>query len=424
MSSTSSRLFDVVIFGASGFTGKYVVYELLLKGRKDLSIAIAGRSKEKLSEVLTEAKKRAPGRQLDTLVADVNDATSMAAMCKKARLLLNCVGPYRFFGEQVVKACVSEGTDYLDITGEPEFIERMQLNYHAQAEAKGLLIVSACGFDSIPNDMGTLFTISSFPDGVTPSAIDSFACVNSGSAGMHGHYTTFECAVHGFGSQKNLAKIRKSRPHVKIPVIGKKAVKHSGPFFEKEVGKYCLPFPGADASIVKRSQEYFVGKGELTKWKPVQFSAYFGLPSLFWTIIVVIIGIIFSTLAKYSFGRKLLLNNPKIFTLGRFSHDGPSEEEMRQTSFSIRFVGKGYTSKANPATDKPDFKIVTEVSGPEPGYIATPLAIVQAAIVVLEQKSSLPSGVLTTAAAFSKTDLIQKLDAAGLKFKVISAANK
>ena len=83
-------------------------------------------------------------------------------MAKQADVILNCVGPYRFFGEDVIRACIAERTHHVDISGEPQFLETMQFKYHKEAKEKGVYIVGACGFDSIPTDMGITFLKQKF----------------------------------------------------------------------------------------------------------------------------------------------------------------------------------------------------------------------------------------------------------------------
>ncbi|CAI0388333.1 unnamed protein product [Linum tenue] len=111
--------YDLIILGASGFTGKYV----------------------------WAAHPNSPPPSIPILSADTTDPASLRLLCSQTRLLLNCVGPFRLYGDPVVAACSQTGCDYLDICGEPEFMERMEVNYHDQAVEKGSLIVSACGFD-------------------------------------------------------------------------------------------------------------------------------------------------------------------------------------------------------------------------------------------------------------------------------------
>ncbi|KAG9465561.1 hypothetical protein GDO78_018090 [Eleutherodactylus coqui] len=167
---TSNRPYQLVIFGASGFTGQYVVEEVARTADgedyrgQELRWAVAGRSQKKLEKVLSWAAERLGKPQLksiDIVICDINDAPSLADMCKKASVVLDCVGPYRFYGEAVVKACIENGAHFLDISGEPKFLESMYLKYDRQAADNGVYIVGSCGFDSIPADLGVLFTRNS-----------------------------------------------------------------------------------------------------------------------------------------------------------------------------------------------------------------------------------------------------------------------
>ncbi len=124
-SRNGDREFDVIVFGASGFTGQYVVE--YLRGKPKLRVGIAGRSAERLARL---------GRPENIIIADVNNESAMRDMCRRGTVLLNCVGPYRFFGEAVVRACLAADTHYLDISGEPEFIESMELQYKEEAQKK------------------------------------------------------------------------------------------------------------------------------------------------------------------------------------------------------------------------------------------------------------------------------------------------
>ena len=128
--------------------------------------ALAGRSPEKLER---RARRASPTidpalADLELLHADVTDPASLADVARRARVVVTTVGPYLKYGEPLVAACAEAGTDYVDLTGEPEFVDRMYVAHHATAQRTGARIVHACGFDSIPHDLGALFTVQHLPD--------------------------------------------------------------------------------------------------------------------------------------------------------------------------------------------------------------------------------------------------------------------
>ena len=422
-----SRPFDVVIFGATGFTGQYVVQEFAKQNSQNLRWAVAGRSKEKLKNILQQTSDEL-GKDysgIDVIVADVKDGESLNAMCSQAKLVLNCVGPYRFFGEPVVKACVENGCHHLDVSGEPEFLETMQFKYHEKAKESKIFVVGTCGFDSIPADMGIVYTQKKFPGQLCH--VESFLSVTSGDKGMQGHYGTYQSIIYGIASEKegNLKTLRKQLFPNPMPRAGPK-LKMRGPiFYGKEVDKWSLPFPGADPSVVRRTQRY---RNDVLKKPPIQYSAYFTIPSIIYVAMFLMFGFIFMLLASFEYGRKLLEKYPKIFSFGLFSHEGPTREQMDGTSFHMTFYGKGFSKDYQgdiTAESKMDKKIVTRVVGPELAYIATPICMVQAALVILNERESMPEsgGVLTPGAAFAETKLIERLDKAGVKFLTVEEPN-
>ena len=152
----SDKSFDVVIYGATGFTGKLVVEYMQEKYGKDegISWAIAGRSEEKLNSVREELKVGSNVRQL---LVDSNDTDSIASMVQQTKCVLTTVGPYQLYGANILQQCVVHGVDYVDLCGEPGWMHEM-INEHAeQAKETGARIVFSCGFDSIPFDLGVYF---------------------------------------------------------------------------------------------------------------------------------------------------------------------------------------------------------------------------------------------------------------------------
>ena len=152
----SDKSFDVVIYGATGFTGKLVVEYMQEKYGNDegISWAIAGRSEEKLNSVREELKV---GSNVPQLLVDSNDTDSIASMVQQTKCVLTTVGPYQLYGANILQQCVVHGVDYVDLCGEPGWMHEM-INEHAeQAKETGARIVFSCGFDSIPFDLGVYF---------------------------------------------------------------------------------------------------------------------------------------------------------------------------------------------------------------------------------------------------------------------------
>ncbi|XP_056423140.1 saccharopine dehydrogenase-like oxidoreductase [Hyla sarda] len=422
----SNRPYHIVIFGASGFTGQFVVEEVsrVADGEEyrgqELRWAVAGRSKKKLEEVLSWAAERQGKPQLksiDILVCDINDAPSLADMCKKATVVLDCVGPYRFYGEPVVKACVENGAHFVDISGESQFLESMALKYDKQAADNGVYIVGSSGFDSIPADLGVIFTRNSIQGTLT--AVESFLSLKSGSEGICIHDGTWQSAIHGIADKENLKSLRRKLALKPLPVIGKKLKRRGAVFYSNEIQQYAIPFLGSDVSVVKRSQRYLYENLQET---PVQYAAYAAVGGITSVIKLMFAGLLFLLFTKFSFGRKLLIKYPKFFSFGIFSEEGPTQKQMDESSFSFTFFGEGYSQGLDPQQGKPNVKICTQVSGPEAAYIATPIAMVQAGVTLLKEPESLPKtgGVYSPGAAFSKTKLIDRLNKAGIRFTVLS----
>ena len=153
----SEREFDVVVYGATGFTGRLVAEYLFGQYGvgKDLRWAVAGRSEEKLR--LLRRELGAAAEHLPIVVADSSDADALAEMVARTRVVLTTVGPYALYGSNLVAACVEQGTDYCDLAGETQWIRKMIDTHHERARETGARIVHCCGFDSIPMDIGVFF---------------------------------------------------------------------------------------------------------------------------------------------------------------------------------------------------------------------------------------------------------------------------
>ena len=153
---TPDREFDVIVYGATGFTGRLVAEHMLAThgvGR-GVKWAMAGRSKSKLETVRSEIGAPA---DVPLMIADASSPASLDAMAARAKVIITTVGPYQLYGEPLVAACIKAGTDYVDLCGEPAWMAAMIAKYDVPAKASGARIVFSCGFDSIPFDLGVTF---------------------------------------------------------------------------------------------------------------------------------------------------------------------------------------------------------------------------------------------------------------------------
>lgn len=434
MADQNNREFDVVIFGASGFTGQFVVEEMAISVEMDslyksnnIRWAIAGRNHDKLKQVLKEAAKNTKYEwciNVPIILADTTDPQSLLEMCKRCRLIISVVGPYRFFGEPLVKACVEAGTHYVDISGEPQFLESMQLKYNDLAKDKGIYIVGATGWDSIPADVGLSWTKQKFNGDLNHADIIVKTIVHDRKSLNYG---TWHSAIYGYAYAHELKDLRKklfqSNEHLKQPQIKPKHRQSTRTLMSyiDEARGYCLPFPGSDKSVVRRSENY---KYNVYKERPCQVETYFTVRSWLHGLMVVVVASVFGIMAKFSLGRTLLKKYPSFFSFGTVSTDGISRESLAKASFSHTIIGYGWDKKSDNPDEQhdtpPSKKIVTRISGPDPGYTATATFVVHSGMTIIFDQHHMPEpGVHSPGACFSKTYLIDRLTKRNIKFEQI-----
>ncbi|CAI8010351.1 Saccharopine dehydrogenase-like oxidoreductase [Geodia barretti] len=243
------RLYDVVLFGSTGFTGKFVaeeLYRVQCEVRRSLRWAAAGRSEDKVQSYL-----EASGIEgIDVIAADVTDDASLEEMCSKATVLISCVGPYQLYGEPVIRACIKTKCHYVDITGEPYFMEKMRQEYSEAAREAGVLLVSACGFDSIPNDLGALYVQRQFHGEL--AYLDSYVTTTATCF----HTGTWESFLRSIKSHRQLQALRRTKSEEPLPLPLYKMPNKGVLFYSDVMKKWALPFPGADKAVVYRSLKY------------------------------------------------------------------------------------------------------------------------------------------------------------------------
>lgn len=323
-------------------------------------------------------------------------------------------------------------------------MERMEARYHEKAVETGSLLVSACGFDSIPAELGVMFNSKQWIPPAVPNQIEAYISLESDKR-IVGNFGTYESAVLGVANAQELQKLRQSRPRRARPVIPGPAPLR-GPLVEsqKRIGLWAIKLPSADATVVRRTLSILTenphglpGANESPEqrekreafWstvKPAHFGVKLGSKSLLDIFRFIILGISIGLLSGLSFGRWLLLKFPSIFSLGWFRKRGPSEDEVESASFKMWFIGHGFSdsSLVSQGNAKPDMEIITRVTGPEIGYIATPIILMQCALIVLSQREILPKGgVFPPGIVFGATELQQRLQENGISFDVISKSS-
>lgn len=388
---SDAREFDVVLFGATGFTGCLTAEYLAAHAPSGCRWAIAGRSREKLVAVrerLAEINPSCAG--LELLVADVTDRDSLRAIASRARVVVTTVGPYLRYGEPLVAVCAEVGTDYLDLTGEPEFVDRMYLAYHDIAVASGARIVHSAGFDSIPYDLGVLYTVQQLPEDVPLSVQGYVSASGTFSAG------TYHSAVNAFSRLREMAAVAKRRRQAEPRVEGRRVKGAKGrPRFEKAADAWVLPAPTIDPLVVLRSAR------ALDRYGPAfTYGHYIAIKKL--PMAAALVGGVGAAvvLAQVPVTRRWLI--------GRMaSGDGPTQARRDKAWFRVRFVGEGGGQR-----------VVTEVSGGDPGYGETAKMLGESALCLAFDELPKTSGQVTTAVALGDR-LVDRLVHAGLTFRVV-----
>ncbi|VDN93665.1 unnamed protein product [Brugia pahangi] len=415
--------YDIVLYGASGFTGAYVL-KLLLEEQKqhNVSFAIAGRSEVRLKKLLQnisqELGKSFHLQNVSIITANSYDESTLAAMANQAKVIINVVGPYRLYGEAVVKAAVENGASYVDISGEPAFLESMQMKYGNIAQEKGLYVVGACGWDSIPCDLGVNFLKEKFSGQL--NHVETFVQLNTGPAGYSFNAGTYRTLVLGMANMMTdgLGKIRRSimpEPPKRFDTQYIK-IKSKGTFwFNEKVDGWCLPFYGSDKSVVTRSQ-YFDYK--LRTVLPVM-ETFIRVKSFIWACLLSLWLVVFSAAAKMSFMKNFLLAYPGLCSFGMFKDSGPTcfEFQVKQASFTYWFFGTGWSERHSSFDE---YTMVARCVGPDAGYISTSACVLAAALSLLNDADKLPQGgVYTSAAAFKDTGIYDRLERYGVRFEIV-----
>jgi short subunit dehydrogenase-like uncharacterized protein len=382
------RRFDIVVFGATGFTGGLTAEYLAEHGPANLRWALAGRNRSKLEAV--RERLGAGHGELELLEADISDEASVRAVAEAARVVITTVGPYLTLGEPVVAACAKAGTDYVDLTGEPEFVDLMYLRHHDEAVQSGARLVHSCGFDSIPYDLGALYTVGQLPEDA-PISLDCF--VRAGGTFSAG---TYHSALGILGRLRQGAQVARERRRKEGDPPNRRVRGRTGPpRHDDRANAWIVPFPTIDPQNVLRSAR------ALDRYGPdFTYGHYLAMKRL-------------PMLAGLTLGAAGLATAAQIpparAALARLksSGDGPSPEQRAKGWFTVRFAADGGGTS-----------LMTEVSGGDPGYGETSKMLAESALCLAFDALPERAGQLTPAVAMGES-LIRRLSDAGIVFRVL-----
>ncbi|MFG2747934.1 saccharopine dehydrogenase family protein [Streptomyces xanthophaeus] len=384
------RAYDVVLFGATGFVGALTAEYLAAHAPDGCRWALAGRDLGKLERLRARLSAARPDcAKLPLLQADAGDAAALRELAASTRVLATTVGPYIWYGAPLVAACAEAGTDYVDLTGEPEFVDRMYVEHDARARETGARIVHACGFDSVPADLGAYFTVRQLPEGV-PLTVDGFVRSNALFSG--GTLASALTAVSR--GPQTLAAASARRLH-EPRLLGRRARGPVGaPRFSRETGTWALPLPTLDPAVVARSASALERYGPDFRYRHYASVKHLsvalgGTAALGATV----------ALAQFPPARRLLMNRWE-------PGQGPDAERRARSWFTLRFVGEGGGRR-----------VFTEVSGGDPGYGETAKMLAESALCLAYDPVPEAGGQLTTAVAMGDA-LLARLQRSGITFRV------
>ncbi|CAI8322114.1 MAG: Putative trans-acting enoyl reductase [Cellvibrionales bacterium UBA7375] len=405
-----SKTLDIILFGATSFVGKITTQYLLNEVGigKGVTWAIAGRSLGKIKQLKNQLGPEA--ENIPIIVADSSDSASLTKMCQQGRVILSTVGPYALYGESLVEACVHNGNDYCDLTGEAYWIKKMLDKYQLRAEKTGARIINCCGFDSIPSDLGVYFLQQASQRQFGTVCKDVKLRVKAMKGGVSGGTVAsgIEMAKavkkdpalrRKMGNPYLLCQSQTSR--VKQPRILK-------PTFDKDFNAWSAPFimETINSRVVLRSnslqqhddcEDFTYGEAVLTgKGRQGYFRA--------WGITLGLGG--FGLAAKNKLLRfliqKFLLPKPG---------QGPSPKQQENGFFDLRIIGKNNQQS-----------LTIKVTGDkDPGYGCTAKMLTQAGLCMAFDigKTELSGGFWTPATAMNDKLIIRLVASAGMTFDIL-----
>jgi short subunit dehydrogenase-like uncharacterized protein len=405
----SAQEFDVIVYGASGFTGKLVAEHLLKTygAEGEVRWAIAGRDEEKLKAVRTELN--APF-SLPIIIAGANDSGALDALAHRARVVITTVGPYQRYGEGLLAACVRAGTDYVDLCGEPNWMAAMIDKYEKAAKESGARIVFSCGFDSIPFDCGVWFVQREAQTRFGQPLRDVRGRVRKMKGTFSGGTAASMMATFDAVRKDEAVAALMTDPFALSPTRLRAQPDSETPTEDEDLGAWSAPFVMAaiNTKNVHRtnalagypygrdftySEMMFTGPGEEGR-KRANAAA-----------------------SQARIQRALFNFAPTRALIAQFAMpkpgQGPTKEQRETGMYDVLFAGKtddGRTLRADVRGDK------------DPGYGSTSKMLAEAALVLRDtSRQTTPGGVWTPAAAMGDALIARLQERAGLRFTLENA---
>jgi short subunit dehydrogenase-like uncharacterized protein len=388
-----SPKFDIIVYGATGFTGQLVAEYLAAHyaGKSDPKWAMAGRSLDKLASV-----RDAIGAPADTALiqADASDPVSLKAMVDQTRSVLSTVGPYQLYGSELVAVCAATGTDYLDLCGEPVWMRQMIEAHQVTAQSRGARIVFSCGFDSLPFELGVFFCQETAKNtlGAPVSRVKGRVRAMKGTF-SGGTAASIQATFAAAAKDLSLVALLKN-PFVLTPGFeGPKQPPGNKPLLDQELGMWTAPF--VMATINTRN----VHRSNLLLGFP------YGKDFVYDEMVLTGAGEEGEANAK----RVVAANAEKGGPGGPKPGEGPSKEERESGLYDLLFVGIGEGGR----------QVRVAVRGDrDPGYGSTSKMIAECAICLLRDTPEVPGGIWTPGAAMGNRLIKRLIDHAGLSFEV------
>jgi short subunit dehydrogenase-like uncharacterized protein len=414
----TTREHDIVLFGATGFTGKLVAEYLARHAPKGVRWAIAGRNRTKLEAVKRELVAiDAALEALPVLVADGHDQASLDAIVPTTRVVCTTVGPFGIHGRKLVATCALRGTHYCDITGEVPFIRASIDENHGNAIESRARIVHCCGFDSIPSDLGVhILWDHARKQGGSLSWTKGFVGEMRGAA-SGGTAATMLTIVEEATRDPKVRRLL-GNPHALDPEVPRGRVRDPfesdvrGVAFDRDIDRWTAPFVMASINtrIVRRSNAL------LHYGEPFRYREAMSLPRGPKGLLAA--SMVTAGMAGFALGAAL---PPTRALLARFvlpkPGEGPSKEARDRGHFTLRFVAEGTTGTATP------LRVRATVKGTsDPGYGETAKMLGQSCLCLAMDEAALEPryGVLTPASAMGMT-LVDRLRREGMTFAVEGA---